>query len=431
MSILTLPLRVARRYVMGRQGLWPGRRYAGRRGAADALRAAEMVQLDPLDVVGRSHDLALLSRVHGLARDDLDALCFQERRFFDYGDTLFLCPMEELPIWRVVMARRAAAPRWSRFAAEHAAVIAHVRDALERRGPLGNRDFTGRPAVESYRASKDTGLALFYLWLTGAVMTHHRRRWERVFAFSEAIAPPALLDTADVDAAESALVRKQVAFHGLCPRRPLFGLLARPVEPQEADRWLTELVRNRELLPVDVEGARETHYMLAEDEPLVRALLADDLPAAWAPVHGATNDEVTLLAPLEIVTARRRAQALFGFDYVWEVYKPAAQRRWGYYTLPILWGDALVARADLKHERGAGALAVKGFWLEEQAGANAERGANAEPGDAFAAALGRGLGRLANYLGAETIEDGAAIAPEPLRRRALETAAAVIEGETL
>ncbi len=76
-------------------------------------------------------------------------------------------------------------------------------------------------------------------------------------------------------------------------------------------------------------------------------------------------EEVTILAPLEIVSARGRAAKVFDFDYVWEVYKPESQRRWGYYTLPVLYGDRLVARFDAKLERSSSTLQIKGFWLEE------------------------------------------------------------------
>ena len=118
-------------------------------------------------------------------------------------------------------------------------------------------------------------------------------------------------------------------------------------------------------------------------------------PDAWRPVGTTTEEEVTFLAPLEIVSARRRAKTLFGFDYVWEVYKPLELRRWGYYTLPILYGDRLVARLDPKLDRATGTLAVKGFWLEQE-----ETGRDPD----FAAALSRGLASLAHMAGARRVD---------------------------
>ena len=132
-----------RRYVLGRQGLWPGRRFAGKAGIAQAMRCAELIQVDPLNVVARSHDLALHSRVADYRPALLDELLYRDRAGFDYGEWLFIAPMAELPYWRPVMQRRAAAPRWATFAAAHGPLLDEVRQALRERGPLGSRDLAG------------------------------------------------------------------------------------------------------------------------------------------------------------------------------------------------------------------------------------------------------------------------------------------------
>lgn len=123
----------------------------------------------------------------------------------------------------------------------------------------------------------------------------------------------------------------------------------------------------------------------------------------------ATGDEHNAelpLAPLDPLSARGRAKILFGFEYIWEVYKPAQQRKFGYYTLPILWGDRLVARFDSKLDRTTNTFVILGFWLEETALGKDE---------AFAAALAAGFTRFANFLGATTIN--AQAIGEPLLRQ--------------
>ena len=110
---------------------------------------------------------------------------------------------------------------------------------------------------------------------------------------------------------------------------------------------------------------------------------------------------------LDPVSARGRAKLVFGFDYVWEVYKPAHQRRFGYYTLPILWGDRLVARFDNKLDRATSTFVILGLWLEDKAIGKDE---------AFAEALARGFGRFVKFLGASKL-DGKAIREPLLRRR--------------
>ena len=408
-------MQTARRFVLGKQGLWPGRRWRGLEGTAQALREAERIQMDPLNIIARSHELALLSRVVDYAPEHLEAQLFAHRAFFDYGETLFLQPMAELPYWRAIMRRKRAEPHWADFAAAHTNLIEDVKRELRARGPLGHRDFDGNMRVSSYRARKDTGVALFYLWLTGELMTHHRVRFERVFDFAESIVPPAADFEASLEEAERFLVRKAIAFWGLCRARAFGSLLERKVSPAEVAAWVETLTAAGDIIPVEVEGQREPHYLLAADLPLLETVAAGGIPAAWRPLDTTTEEEVVFLAPLEIVSARGRAKTLFDFDYVWEVYKPVALRRWGYYTLPILHGDRLVARLDPKLDRKTGILHIQGFWLEE---------ATSGGDPAFVEALARGLLRLARFVGAQQIE-AAAIEPRSLRQHIAASASAL------
>ena len=130
----TISLRTAGRYILGRQGLWPGRRWRGLRGTEQAMRAMEHLQLDPLVVIARAHDLMLQSRVIDYRLDDWAILTYEKRRFFDWGGWLAVRPMDELPHWRVLMRRERESPRWRAFAKEHATAIAEMRDVLRDRG---------------------------------------------------------------------------------------------------------------------------------------------------------------------------------------------------------------------------------------------------------------------------------------------------------
>src|SRR5512138_3447215 len=156
----------AQRYLLGRQGLWPGRRWQGAEGTAQAIRQCEAVQIDPLCVIARNHDLTLHSRVIDYQPEQLDRLLYTERAFFDYGGTIFIYPIEELPYWRIAMQRKGQEPRWAKFAQEHPGLIKEVKTTLHQRGPLSNRDFEGRAYGDNYRSGKDSGLAMYYLWLT-------------------------------------------------------------------------------------------------------------------------------------------------------------------------------------------------------------------------------------------------------------------------
>jgi hypothetical protein len=403
MSDLSIGRTASRRFILGRQGLWPGRRWQGLAGTAQALRAIEAVQVDPLIVIARSHDLALHSRVIDYQAEHLDQLLYRDRLFFDYGGAIFIYPLDELPYWRIAMQRKGQELRWARFAQQRPDLITEVKSELRRRGPLGNRDFDGRAGGDNYRSGKDSGIAMYYLWLTGELMTHHRRNFERVFDFRQNIAPDGLNRKATVTQAESFFARKALAFMGLSRARTFAnsfaGFVERRVSLDEAQQRLNKMIRADEVAVLEAEGWKEPLYALAEDVPALLTLEAGGIPAEWQPLDTTTEEEAVFLAPLDIVSARGRAKVWFDFDYVWEVYKPAAQRRWGYYTLPILYGDRLVARFDPKLDRATKSLLINGLWLEAPALLEDPQ---------FALAFARGLRRFRQFLKAQSIDFSAA-----------------------
>ena len=285
-----------------------------------------------------------------------------------------------------------------------------MREVLRQRGPLRNRELDGR-AVEYYRAGKDTGVALYFLWLTGELMTHSRQGRERVYDFLQNIAPPDLQWTASEEQAIEHFIRKGISHLGLVSERDVRNLLknatGHAISAAEAKTRLADLAAAGQVSAVHLEGQRSSLYHLAEDTPLLEMLGNGETPDAWQPLVATTGEEVIFLSPLDYTSARGRAKDLFDFDYIWEIYKPAAQRVYGPYTLPILYGDRLVARMDARLDRQSQTLFVNGFWLE----------AWFEPDDAFAVALARGLHSLAHFLGAERL-DITPLDPDFLRAQA-------------
>src|ERR1043165_1209947 len=131
MPMLTIDLETARRFILGKQGLWPGRRWRGLKGTEKAMRAMEYLQLDPLQIIARSQDIALHSRVLDYVPEMWEYLTYKQRKFFDWGAWLAVRPMDELPYWRVVMQRERDGDygdsRIRLFAREHAEAIAEIR----------------------------------------------------------------------------------------------------------------------------------------------------------------------------------------------------------------------------------------------------------------------------------------------------------------
>ena len=412
--MLTIDIETARRFILGRQGLWPGRRWRGAKGTGQAMRAIEYLQLDPLQIIARSQDITLHSRVLDYAPEMWEKPAYQQRKFFDWGGWLAVRPMDELPYWRVVMRRErdgiTGDRRIPRVVHEHAAAIEEMREVLRERGTVSNRDFemATRTRTQSYRGRKDSALALYYLWRIGEVMTHHRDRFERVYALAGQVAPADLLRESSEDETDRFLVKKEVAFGGLSRiARTPDAYHGRGEPDRAAKKVLGAMLKDGELIEVKVDGWKQLYYALGSDEKILSDLGAGRIPKAWKPLETTTTEEAVFLAPLDYVIARGRARDLFGFDYIWEVYKPGHLRKFGYYTLPVLWGDRLVARFDSKLDRATNTFVILSFWLESKAHAKDE---------AFAEALARGFARFMTFLGAAKM-DAKAISEPQLRKR--------------
>src|SRR5215211_4243041 len=261
--MLTIDIETARRFILGKQGLWPGRRWRGIKGTEQAMRAIEYLQLDPLQIVARSQDITLFSRVLEYRPGMWEEVTYKKRKFFDWGGWLAARPMDELPYWRTVMHRERDGnygdSRIRGIAREHADAIIEMRSILKERGIVSNRDFemATRTRTQSYRGRKDSALALYYLWRTGEVMTHHRDRFERVYALTEAVAPAQLIRESDEAETDRFLIKKDISFSGLTRLRRAQDSFHRGLPFDKAAQIRDSMLAEGEVIEVQVEGWKD------------------------------------------------------------------------------------------------------------------------------------------------------------------------------
>lgn len=406
-EVVEVSAETARRFVLGKHGLWPERRWAGKGGARAAIRAMEHLQLDPLVIVARSHDLMLHSRVEGYQTEYFDELTYKDREFFDWGGWLAVRPMEELPYWRVFMHRGRKHGRVRQMGEQHAEAVAEMRARLQAGERIANRDLasTGVEVAHAYRGGKEGSQALYYLWRTGEAMTYERRGFERLYAAAEAVAPAALLVETDEREAERFLAKKAIAADGIGRLQPMSLWFTRTISRPEQAELEQDLVDRGDLARVRVQGRRRPQLMLNSEVPLLEAVAAGGVPEGW--VERAAGSHASFLSPLDPLVARGRATELFGVEHVWEIYKRPAEVKYGRYTMPILYGDRIVGRMDSKYDRATKTLVVNGLWFEDPASAR-----DPDLLDAIASEFRR----LLRLLGAERL-DASAVADSGVRKR--------------
>lgn len=366
--------------------------------------------MDSINVCGRIHDLVCWSRVAGYAHAQFHDLLYGAPRraaFEYYFPNLCALPMADYPFFvRAMRARRDAPPdRWHGLTDEEAPVaekmLAHMRTA----GPLrtrqtGNEDghtMSGwgmRRTLASHVVEK--------LWLHGRLVIARRDNFERTFDLAERYLPPELV-AHHGDNGEATLPShdEERAF------RALKRLRARRLFPRPRPDELRVLGSDA-IVPVQIAGASRTWYALAEDEQALRQ----------AENGAVTADGVNFVAPLDpLVYDRQRTRDVFGFDYTWEVYTPEAKRRWGYYVLPILWGERLAGRMDPKIDRKTGTLMLHSLRLE--VGVDAA---------AIAGPLAACLANFARFLGATRLRL-TLVEPETLRPLLVQALPGWFDGE--
>jgi len=303
------------------------------------------VQYDPLNPVGRNPDLVFQARIPDYRVDDWQRAAYTERVLYDSWDKqACLVPMSD---WskRALMRERYEPYHDREILKSHAVEATAILAALDARGPLSSLEFVDRVSYGehgSWYGSTTAKRILRALWASGRLVTHHRQGGRHYYDRPERVIPAHYyneLPLLDEDAYHRWLMTRRVKAMGLLRPMAEQCIWSACGDAAIRKRALAHLVVEGTLTPVHVEGKTWTYYMLTEHVPLLDAEL---LPA-----------RMIFLGPLDSILWDRKAiQHIFDFDYMWEVYKPAAQRRWGYYVLPVFYKNRFVARFDSRLEKG-------------------------------------------------------------------------------
>jgi uncharacterized protein len=348
----------ARALLLAAQGLGHRPARAARKAdVLDMIRRMGALQIDTIHVVARSPYLVLWSRLGEYQPRWLDELLAEGALFEYWAHEACFLPIEDYPLFRHRMLD-AANLGW-KYAREWAAqnraaldrVLAHVRE----HGQVRSADFERTDGSDGkWWGWKTEKRALETLFTSGELMIARRHNFQRVYDLRERIMPAwddALLPP--VDEARRTLVLKAVRALGVTTARWVADYFR--TRKQETVAVVKALAGEGALLRAQVESWSEEAYIHPDNAALAEAAAAGKLQP----------EQTTLLSPFDpLVWDRARALALFGFDYRIECYTPAPKRRYGYFTLPILWRGALVGRLDAKAHRKEGRFEVKALHLE-------------------------------------------------------------------
>ena len=389
--MLTITKQQAARFILAKQGLIGAYRFAGKEGAYNYIRQAGCIQFDPVDVCGKNAELTLQSRVKGFRKSMLAELLYEDRRLIDYVDKeLSIWTVEDWPYFAPFRERsRAMGDTFEGLRELKEEAIAYIRengpvcsDTLPIEGEIywhSSMHWSGNWEKKSPAARS----VLEQLYTEGELVIHHKKGSRKYYDLAKRHIPASLLKADDPFRDESELISwrvlRRIGAVGLLWDKNSTAFLGIDLKVELRKKIFSELSADKKIASVMVEGIKAPFYYRIEDETLMQEILAG---------RADLKPRMSLIAPLDpLLWDKALILALWNFRYSWEIYTPAAKRKYGYYTLPVLYGDRFVGRIEVVPDRKEGILQVRGLWWEPEV----------RPTKALNSALERALERFAKF----------------------------------
>ncbi len=365
----TISKQQARQFILSKQGLIGGYRFVGKEGAYGYVRQAGCIQYDPVDVCGKNAELTLQSRVKGFKKKMLHDLLYKDRVLVDYADKeLSIWPTEDWPYFSSYRERSLELGKTFEGLEElKDKAIAYIdengpvsSDSLPIEGEIfwhSSMHWSGNWDKKSAAARS----VLEQLYTDGELIIHHKKGSRKYYDLARKYLPESLLKAENPCKDEESFlcwrVLRRIGAVGLLWDKNSTAFLGIDINAETRKKILAKLEEAGKICPVLVEGMKTTFYYLSSDELLMQQI-----------VEGSADlkPRMSFLAPLDpLMWDKALILSLWDFQYSWEIYTPAVKRKYGYYTLPILYGDRFVGRIEAIPDRKTGVLCVKGLWWEK------------------------------------------------------------------
>ena len=367
-NLRTITKQQAAQFILSKQGLIGAYRFTGKTGAYDYVRQAGCIQFDPVDVCGKNAELTLQSRVKGFQKSMLRELLYEDRKLVDYVDKeLSIWPVEDWPFFAPFRERsRRMGDTFEELRELKEEATSYIRangpvcsDTLPIEGEIywhSSMHWSGNWQKKSQAARS----VLEQLYTEGELIIHHKNGSRKYYDLAEKYIPAEVLKADNPYSDEFSLTKwrvlRRIGAVGLLWDKNSMAFLGINLKADLRKKVLSELSADHKISSVMVEGIKVPFYYRTEDEALMQEVLSG---------RADLKPRMSLIAPLDpLLWDKALIRALWDFSYSWEIYTPAVKRKYGYYTLPILYGDRFVGRIEAIPDRKEGILQVKGLWWE-------------------------------------------------------------------
>ena len=337
----------ARRFMLYRHGLLGKHQFEGQKGIMAFIALVNAIQYDPVDICGKNADIVLHSRIANYEKSDLAALLYEQRKLIDYFDkNLCIIRVEDFPIF---LHEKLSGGYAEAFAQRGGEAVKQIEPLISRliseRGHICAREIDVKENIEWFWGAPTSlpRAALESMYFFGELIIHHKKGTVKSYALTKDHIPKEILSAPmpyNTDEERHAWhIRRRISAVGMLWNKSSDAWLSLRLKAAARNAAFAKLLDAGEILEVNVEGIKEPLYICANEQETLEAI-----------VQGEEHEPRTeFIAPLDsLMWDRKLIDALFNFQYKWEIYTPQTQRKYGPYTLPILHDDALTHRHSKK-----------------------------------------------------------------------------------
>ncbi|MDF2986681.1 MAG: winged helix-turn-helix protein [Eubacterium sp.] len=356
MAIINLSKQQARKFLLVYHGLYHTYEFSGKEGIMSYIRRVGCIQFDPLNVVGKNPELVLQSRIESFDRSMLYQLLYSERKLLDYWDKNM--SIFQVSDWPYFLRYRKSHQAWCD---KNPNAVSQVLAEIYNKGALCSGDLDYDEKVDwSWGPTRLSRAALEAMFHAGQLIIHHKTDTRKFYDLSERKLPKELLAAPDPNLSDEDYIcwhiLRRIGSVGLLWNRPSdawLGIIG--LKSLQREKAFERLIQENKIVELRVEGIKHPLYTRSSDIDILKKSLSVSI----------SNERSSILAPLDnLLWDRNLIFELFGFEYRWEVYKPKTQRKFGYYVLPVLYGDRIVARFEPEKLKKGSSFTAKNWWWE-------------------------------------------------------------------
>ncbi|QVK17449.1 YcaQ family DNA glycosylase [Mycoplasmatota bacterium] len=380
----------ARLHLLEYQKLLTPQRLNDKEGIMTYIRQVGSIQYDPLSIIDTNPNLVLQSRIKNYQSKDLTDLLYKNRLLIDDWDkNQCIYPIEDWPYFR--RYREKGLRSHTKVDLSEHEIIQKVKTLVKEKGPISSKDLNYDEKINWFWGdTKISKVALESLYYWGEVVIHHKKGIRKYYDLTEKVLPEEIYQMKEPNQSLEDFIRwnvkRRIGSIGLLWNKASDAFLGIYfMKSKDRNRAFNQLLNNKEIIEIEVEGINTSFFIRKSDEWILDKVLSGI----------SYRKEVSFIAPLDnLMWDRKLIKELFNFDYTWEVYKPKEERVYGYYVLPVLYGEQFIARFEPVFNKSTKTLQIVNWWFEK----------DVKPSQELYKKIDEAINRFAKYLNASNIQ---------------------------